>query len=156
MPSTPKHLELYKAFGWEPPAFAHVGLLQDSNHQKLSKRDLNMDLEKMKMNGILPEALMNFVALLGWSHSMGSDFFTLHQLIDNVSSFGSGFESKMLMVIQFSMKFTKGNVVVNFGKLNYLQGLHIRKYLVEQNEYVERILDQIVTLIQEDSKIVIE
>ncbi|MCJ1431250.1 Glutamate--tRNA ligase mitochondrial [Xylographa pallens] len=139
MPSTPKHLELYKAFGWEAPAFAHVGLLQDSKKQKLSKRDLNMDLEKMKMDGILPEALMNFVALLGWSHSMGSDFFTLQQLIDN-----------------FSLKFTKGNVIVNFGKLNYLQGLHFRKELVEGNENVERILDQIVTLLQEDSKIVVD
>ena len=156
MPSTPKHLELYKAFGWEAPAFAHVGLLQDSNKQKLSKRDFNMDLEKMKMDGILPEALMNFVALLGWSHQMGSDFFTLRQLIDNVSSFVSWAEWNMLMVIQFSLKFTKGNVIVNFGKLNYLQGLHFRKELVEGNENVEHILNQIVTLLQEDSKIVIE
>ncbi|MCJ1388184.1 Glutamate--tRNA ligase mitochondrial [Xylographa bjoerkii] len=139
MPSTPKHLELYKAFGWEPPAFAHVGLLQDSNKQKLSKRDLNMDLEKMKVDGILPEALMNFVALLGWSHTMGSDFLNLQQLIDN-----------------FSLKFTKGNVVVNFGKLNYLQGLHFRKHLAEGSEDVERIVDQIATLLEEDSEIVID
>ena len=156
MPSTPKHLELYKAFGWDPPAFAHVGLLQDSNKQKLSKRDLNMDLEKMKSDRILPEALMNFVALLGWSHSMQSDFFSLRQLIDNVSSLVSWFESKMLTLIQFSLKFTKGNVVVNFGKLNYLQGLHFRKYLAEGNENIERLLDQIVALLQEDSRIVIE
>ncbi|MCJ1281528.1 Glutamate--tRNA ligase mitochondrial [Xylographa opegraphella] len=138
MPSTPKHLELYKAFDWDPPAFAHVALLQDTNKQKLSKRDLNMDLEKLRREGILPEALMNFVALLGWSHSMGSDFFSPQQLIDN-----------------FSLKFTKGNVVVNFGKLNYLQGLHFRNYLVEANENVERIVDQIVTHLREDSKIMI-
>ncbi|MCJ1377020.1 Glutamate--tRNA ligase mitochondrial [Xylographa soralifera] len=139
MPSTPKHLELYKAFGWEPPAYAHVGLLQDINKQKLSKRDFNMDLEKMKMDGILPEALMNFVALLGWSHAMGSDFFTLQQLIDN-----------------FSMKFTKGNVVVNFGKLNYLQGLHFRKHLVEGSKDFERIVDRIVTLVDDDSEMVVD
>jgi glutamyl-tRNA synthetase len=93
MPSTPLHLELYRAFDWEPPAFAHVGLLQGKGGQKLSKRDfelnkeLSLNLETLKNDGIFPEALLNFVALLGWSHSMSSDFFTKQQLIDNVRNF---------------------------------------------------------------------
>ncbi|MCJ1479404.1 Glutamate--tRNA ligase mitochondrial [Lambiella insularis] len=131
MPSTPKHLELYRAFGWDPPAFAHVGLLQDANRRKLSKRDRNMDLEAMKADGILPEAMMNFVALLGWSHSLGSDFFTIKELVDN-----------------FSLKFTKGNVVVNFGKLKYLQGLHFQKLLEQGGDKLDLVIDQILALME--------
>ena len=89
MSSTPKHLQLYKAFGWQPPAFAHVGLLQDSNRQKMSKRNLTMDLETIKREGIFPEALMNFAALLGWSHGMGSDVLPRQELIDNVRTIPS-------------------------------------------------------------------
>ena len=84
MPSTPKHLIMYEAFGWQPPAFAHVGLLQDGNRQKLSKRNLDIDIGSFKDKGIFPEALVNYVALLGWSHEEGSDFMTLNQLVNNV------------------------------------------------------------------------
>ena len=73
MPSTPRHLALYEAFGWDPPAFAHVGLLLGDNLQKLSKRNLDMDIRSFKEQGFFPEALVNFVALLGWSH-IGADF----------------------------------------------------------------------------------
>ena len=156
MPSTPKHLELYRAFGWDPPAFAHVGLLQDINRKKMSKRDLNMDLEKMKTDGIFPEALMNFVALLGWSHSMGSDYFTLQQLINNVCTFMSCVKYVILMIHQFTLKFTKGNVVVNFEKLNHLQGLHFHKCVTEGGEGIEHIVNQIVTIIEKDSELLIE
>ena len=86
MPSTPKHLELYKAFNWLPPAFAHVGLLQDAIGQKLSKRNVDTGLEHFKRDGIFPEALVNHLTLLGWSHSLGNDFLPLRKLIDNVST----------------------------------------------------------------------
>lgn len=85
MPSTPKHLVMYNAFGWEPPTFAHVGLLQDDKRQKLSKRNLDLDIQTFKKDGVFPEALINHVALLGWSHSLGTDFLPLPQLIANVS-----------------------------------------------------------------------
>lgn len=84
MPSTPKHIVLYNAFGWEPPIFAHVGLLQDDNRQKLSKRNLDLDIQTFKRDGVFPEALVNHVALLGWSHSLGIDFLPLPKLIANV------------------------------------------------------------------------
>ena len=84
MPSTPKHLILYNAFGWQPPAFAHVGLLQNENRQKLSKRNLDIDLYTLRNEGIFPEALINHVALLGWSHSLGTDFIPLSKLIQRV------------------------------------------------------------------------
>ena len=52
----------------------------------MSKRDLSANLDVLKRHGIFPEALLNFVALLGWSHSRGSDFMTMQQLIEDVSS----------------------------------------------------------------------
>ena len=85
MSSTPKHLVMYKAFNWEPPAFAHVGLLMDQNHQKLSKRNMDLDISAFRNKmGIFPETLTNFVALLGWSHSQRKDIMSLQQLIENV------------------------------------------------------------------------
>lgn len=86
LPSTPKHLAMYQAFGWQPPNFAHVGLLVDINGNKLSKR--NMDIDVSAYRKYLPEAVNNFVALLGWSHRNRSDVMTMEELIKNVC-FGS-------------------------------------------------------------------
>ena len=84
MPSTPKHVYMYEAFGWQAPAYAHVGLLLDQQGQKLSKRHHNTGIDSYRESGIFPEALDNFVALLGWSHSLGSDKLGPAQLISNV------------------------------------------------------------------------
>jgi glutamyl-tRNA synthetase len=84
MPSTPKHVSLYNAFGWEPPAFVHVGLLQDESGQKLSKRRGDIDISHYREQGVLPEALTNFVALLGWSHHRKNDLMSMGELIENV------------------------------------------------------------------------
>lgn len=85
MSSTPKHLAMYEAFGWQPPAFAHVGLLMDHNRQKLSKRHMDLDISAFRDKmGIFPEALTNFVALLGWSHGRKKDIMTLQELVENV------------------------------------------------------------------------
>ncbi|MCJ1247406.1 Glutamate--tRNA ligase mitochondrial [Trapelia coarctata] len=133
MPSTPKHLELYRVFGWEPPAFAHVALLQDSSRQKLSKRNLATNLEVLKSNGVLPEALLNYIALLGWSHSLGSDFMTKQQLIDN-----------------FSLKFTRGLGVLNPPKLDHLSAQHFRRHVEKGGgEDFEKIVDQFLVLVEQ-------
>lgn len=83
--STRKHLALYKAFGWTPPEFAHVGLLLDAQGNKLSKRDLTFDLASLKRDGVLPEALNNFLVLLGWSHKEGKEFMDMAKLKNIVS-----------------------------------------------------------------------
>ena len=83
MPSTPKHLVIYNAFGWDAPKFAHVGLLQDVRKNKLSKRDfdnVSLDLRKLQNEGVFPEALLNYVALYGWSHSNKSDVMPMEEL----------------------------------------------------------------------------
>ena len=97
MSSTPKHIVMYNAFGWEPPAFAHVGLLQNDDRQKLSKRNMDLDIGSLRENGIFPEALVNFVALLGWSHSRGNDFMTLKDLEGNVRRVLISYSWKMLI-----------------------------------------------------------
>ena len=87
MSSTPKHIQLYRAFGWKPPDFAHVGLLQDDQQQKLSKRDVQaagLDVRKFQDQGILPAALLNYAALFGWSHTGDSDVMNLKELIQVV------------------------------------------------------------------------
>jgi len=105
--STPKHLALYDAFKWTPPEFAHVGLLVDEAGHKLSKRNFDTDIAHFRNMGVLPSALVNFVALLGWSHGQKSDLMTLDELVE-----------------QFQMKFTKGNTTVSLEKLWYLQRGH--------------------------------
>lgn len=81
MSSTPMHMALYNAFNWEPPKFGHVPLLVEKSGQKLSKRNADIDITFFKdKQGIFPETLVNFAALLGWSHSQKSDTFSLKDL----------------------------------------------------------------------------
>jgi glutamyl-tRNA synthetase len=78
--STWKHISLYEAFGWIPPKFSHVGLLLDEQGKKLSKRDKDFGLEEVR-DSVLPETMVNFLALLGWQHGHGgSEFFTIADL----------------------------------------------------------------------------
>lgn len=75
------HMALYNAFNWEPPKFGHVPLLVEKSGQKLSKRNSDIDITFFKdKQGIFPETLVNFAALLGWSHSQKSDTFSLEDL----------------------------------------------------------------------------
>lgn len=90
MPSTPKHVYLYQAFGWAPPAFVHVGLLQNEQKKKLSKRDGDVDVAIYRDKGYLPEALNNFVALLGSSHTRKDDVMAMQDLIEEVRT-GHGY-----------------------------------------------------------------
>lgn len=84
MPSTSKHIVMYNAFDWRPPIFAHIGLLQDASRQKLSKRNSTPDIDSFRQEGIFPEALVNHVALFGWSHRLGDDQLSLQDLVQNV------------------------------------------------------------------------
>lgn len=86
MPSTPKHVFMYEAFEWAPPVYAHVGLLQDNHRQKFSKRagDLDFFVRTYEARGIFAEALINYLALFGWSHRQTDDFSTIQDLIESV------------------------------------------------------------------------
>lgn len=133
MPSTPKHVYLYDAFGWAPPVFAHVGLLQGPNNQKLSKRTGDISLGHYRQAGTSPEALINFVALLGWHHRQKSDIMDLKQMVD-----------------LFDLNFTKGNTVVNFPKLDYLSKEYAKKYVEDEGPKFQQILQASITALQRD------
>lgn len=131
MPSTPMHVALYNAFQWTPPRFGHVPLLVDKNRQKLSKRNADIDLSFFKdKQGIFPISLVNFASLLGWSHSQKSDVFSLEEL-EQI----------------FNLKITRGNTVVAFEKLWFLQKAHAQRFAAnggpEFEEMVRRVSETV-------------
>ena len=79
--SSPKYNRLYDAFGWEVPEYVHCPLITDENHQKLSKRCGHSSYEDLIEQGFLSEAIVNFVALLGWSPEDNEEIFSLDELV---------------------------------------------------------------------------
>lgn len=116
--STPKHILLYKAFGWEIPDFAHLPLLLNADKSKLSKRQGDVALEDYIKKGYLKEALINFIALLGWNPGEGSaqEIFTLEELIEK-------FDLK---------KVHKAGAVFDLKKLDWLNSQYIRKLSIDE------------------------
>ena len=80
--STPKHVELYKAFGWQAPEWIHMPLLRNADKSKISKRKNPVSLDYYRAAGFLPEALLNYLGTMGWSISGDREKFTLAEMID--------------------------------------------------------------------------
>lgn len=85
VPSTPKHVLLYRAFGYEAPQFAHLPLLLNPDRSKLSKRHGDVTVESYRAQGYFPEALLNFVAFLGWNPGDEREVFSLEELVQEFS-----------------------------------------------------------------------
>src|SRR6185436_5774218 len=83
--SLPKHLLLFRALGWTPPRYAHVSLLLNKDKSKLSKRQNSVSVEEYIEKGYLPEAIVNFIAMLGWNPGTTQEMFTLQELVDAFS-----------------------------------------------------------------------
>ncbi|MEY8396013.1 glutamate--tRNA ligase [Lachnospiraceae bacterium 45-P1] len=79
--SSPKYNRLYEAFGWEVPIYVHCPTITNEEHKKLSKRSGHSSFEDLQEQGFLTEAVVNFVALLGWSPAGNEEFFTLEELV---------------------------------------------------------------------------
>lgn len=125
--NTPRQLMLYKALGLTPPVFAHVSLILGKDRSKMSKRHGSTSIEAYRSQGYLPEALVNFLVLLGWSPSGEEEIFTLEELVG-----------------QFSLdRVAKNPAVFDIDKLNWLNGHYIRK------SPVERITDMAIPFLQE-------
>jgi glutamyl-tRNA synthetase len=108
--SVPKHIFLYEAFGWEPPKMAHLPLLLNPDKSKLSKRQGDVAVEDFLAKGYVKEALVNFIALLGWHPSGDRELFTLDELIS-----------------AFSLeRISKAGAVFDIEKLNWMNGQYIR------------------------------
>ncbi len=79
--STPKHVLLYQAFGWDKPEFIHMPILRNADRSKISKRKNPVSLNYYRRKGILPQAMVNFLGLMGWSFSATEETFTLADMI---------------------------------------------------------------------------
>lgn len=111
LPSTPKHIWLYRDFGWTPPTFAHLPLLLNPDRTKLSKRQGDVAAEDYIKKGYLKEAIINFIAFLGWNPGTEEELFTLDQLVE-----------------RFSLdRVQKGGAVFNLEKLDWLNGHYMRE-----------------------------
>jgi glutamyl-tRNA synthetase len=82
LPSTPKHILLYKYFGWESPEFAHLPLLLNKDKSKLSKRQGSVAVEDFREKGYLRNAFINFIALLGWNPTADREIYKIEELIE--------------------------------------------------------------------------
>ena len=111
LPSTPKHILIYQAFGWPVPQFAHLPLLLNPDKSKLSKRQGDVAVEEFLARGYLPEALFNFIALLGWNPGSEKEIFSLKELIK-----------------EFSLeRVQKAGAVFNRERLDWMNGYYIRQ-----------------------------
>ena len=111
LPSTPKHIILYKAFGWDMPEFAHLPLLLNPDKSKLSKRQGDVAVEDFLNQGYLPEALLNFVLLLGWNPKTEEEIFSFEEMIKRFDLSGVN----------------KAGSIFNTEKLDWINGNYIRK-----------------------------
>lgn len=121
--SMPKYLQLYKSFDWEPPLFAHLPLLLGSDRAKLSKRHGAKGALEFKKEGYLKTALINFLALLGWSNPSGREVFSLEE---------------MIKVFDFK-DFNNSSAFFDVAKLEWLNGEYIRNM---PNKELEDVLDE--------------
>ncbi len=116
--STPKHIILYHYFNWKIPQFAHLPLLLNADKTKLSKRQGDVTVESYLQNGYLKEALINFVALLGWNPGEGEtqEIFTISELIKN-----------------FSLTHVhKGGAIFDIKKLDWINAQWIKKISLDE------------------------
>lgn len=149
--STPKHLLLYKYFHWEPPFFAHMSLLLNPDRTKLSKRKGDVAAEDFLTKGYLKEALINFIATIGWSEEAGSE-----QEVYSISDLIKKFDLSRL---------TKAGAIFNIEKLDWINAHYIKaktvKELTElclpylkqvQPDISQELAEKIVTISQERLK----
>ncbi len=118
--STPKHIQLYKYFGWDIPAFGHLPLILNSDKSKLSKRQGDVAVEDYQKKGYLPEAMVNFIAFLGWNPGDERELFTLPEL-------------SQVFTLD---KVNKAGAVFNLEKLNWFNKEYIKS--LPPNELVKR------------------
>ena len=148
--STPKHILLYQALGWTPPKFAHFPILRETSRAKLSKRHGSVGILEFKEEGYLPEALLNFLALSGWSHPQGKEIFSLTEFVEK-------FDLRRISTTA---------PVFDREKLDWMNGEYIRQFKIEDlkskiSNYLKEyrgleidpdILEKIIPLVRERIK----
>ncbi|OGL98198.1 hypothetical protein A2304_03750 [Candidatus Uhrbacteria bacterium RIFOXYB2_FULL_57_15] len=114
--STPKHVILYRLFGWDAPVFAHLPLILNPDKSKLSKRQGDVAVEDFLDKGYLPEALINFVALLGFNPKADQELYSINELTE-------AFDLS---------KINKSGAVFDTAKLDWMNGQYIMKKTPEE------------------------
>ncbi len=128
LPSTPKHVLLYKYFNWEVPQFAHLPLLLNPDKSKLSKRQGDVAVEDYKKKGFLPQAINNFVALLGWNKGDDQEKFSIEELVE-----------------YFSLeRVNKAGAVFNIEKLHWMNGIYLRE--LNEDDYLKLAMGKMAFL----------
>lgn len=130
--SSPKYNRLYDAFGWEVPTYIHCPLITDENHQKLSKRSGHSSFEDLIEQGFLTEAVINFVALLGWCPDNNQEIFSLDELI-------KAFNYKNM---------SKSPAVLDMTKLKWMNSEYIKA--MDEDSFYEMALPYIKEVITKD------
>jgi glutamyl-tRNA synthetase len=120
--SSPKHVLIYEAFGWELPIFAHLPVIRNKDHSKMSKRKNDVSILSHRDRGYLPEAINNFLALMGWSHPEKKDIFSLDEFL------------KIFTLDRITLTAP----VYDIEKLNWINGSYIRS--LTDVELAERLL----------------
>ncbi len=120
--STPFHILILQAFGWEEPVWCHTPLLRNPDKSKLSKRKMDTSVESYRAQGILPEALLNYLGTMAWSMPDGREIFSLQDMIEH-----------------FSLeRISLGGPVFDLNKLKWMNGKYIREVL-SLAELAERV-----------------
>ncbi|MCK5201333.1 MAG: glutamate--tRNA ligase, partial [Spirochaetales bacterium] len=122
IPSGAMHILLYKAFGWEPPAYCHLPMVMGKDGQKLSKRHGSTSVIEFRKRGYLPEALINYVTMVGWAYDDSREFFTKEEL-------------EKLFSLE---KISKAPGVFDYKKLEWFNGQYIRKK--SEAELIEEVI----------------
>ncbi len=121
--STPKHIQIYEAFGWEPPEFVHLPLLRNEDRSKISKRENPVSILWYRDQGYLPEALLNFLSLMGFSMPDERELYSFDELVEAFS---------------FDRLRTTGPVF-DVEKLDWVNGNYIRD--LEVDELADRLME---------------
>lgn len=116
LPSTPLHVLLYSGLGWTPPAYCHLPMVLGQDGQKLSKRHGATRMSEFREKGYLPEAILNYIALLGWSYDATTELFSLAEM-------------ERLFSLE---RLNKAPAVFDYKKLDWFNGLYIRKLAPER------------------------
>ena len=116
IPSAPLHIIMYNAFGWTAPKFCHLPMVMGNDGHKLSKRHGSTSITEFREKGYLPEALINYISLLGWSYDDSREFFTVREL-------------EKLFTLK---KLNKAPAVFDYKKLEWFNGQYIRKKTGEE------------------------
>lgn len=127
LPSTPKHVLLYQMFNWPIPEFIHLPLLLNPDKTKLSKRQGDVAAEDFLKKGYLPEAILNYIAFLGWNPKTTKEIYSIEELIKDFDL----------------AKINKAGAIFNIEKLNWFNAEYVRNIVKKKGKRYQELLEEV-------------